>query len=102
MDYQVIWSPEALDDIDDIAEYIAKDSPLYAQSTVEQMVLASRSLSRLPMRGRRVPELNDDSYREHFIASYRMIYRVLETEVQVLAVIHGARLLGSIERFDTP
>jgi len=44
MDYQVIWSPEALDDVDDIAGYIAKDSPQYAQAVVEQVITRSRNL----------------------------------------------------------
>ena len=98
MDYQVIWSPEALDDVDAIAEYIAKDSPLYAQSVVEQIQAVSRKLSALPYRGRVVPELKNDNYRERFIYSYRLIYRVAEQTVYIIAVIHGARLLAIDDR----
>ena len=93
MDYQVIWSPEALDDVDAIAEYIAKDSPFYAQSVVEQIQTVSRKLSALPHRGRIVPELKSNTYRERFIYSYRLIYRLAEPTVYIIAVIHGARLL---------
>ncbi len=100
MDYQVSWSPEALDDVDDIAEYIGKDSPFYAQSMVEQFILASRNLKQFPMKGRLVPEFNDETYRESFVSSYRMIYRILDEEVQIIAIIHGARLLSSIERLN--
>jgi plasmid stabilization system protein ParE len=35
MDYQIRWSPEAAEDIEEIAAYIHKDSPLYAQKVVE-------------------------------------------------------------------
>ena len=103
MDYQVIWSPEALDDVDSIAEYIAKDSPFYAQSVVEQIQNVSRKLSALPHRGRIVPELKNNAYREQFIYSYRLIYRVTDQTVYIIAVIHGARLMdvGSrIEKLD--
>ena len=35
MDYKIEWSPEAAEDIDEIAAYIRKDSPLYASQVVE-------------------------------------------------------------------
>lgn len=47
MDCQIIWSPEALEDIDAIAEYIQKDSPLYAQAVVERCIAASRALFKI-------------------------------------------------------
>ncbi|MBV1879557.1 MAG: type II toxin-antitoxin system RelE/ParE family toxin [Pseudomonadales bacterium] len=95
MDYQVIWSPEALDDVDEIAAYIHKDSPIYAHSVVEQIIKKSNKLNKLPLRGRVVPELQDENYREVFIYSYRMVYHINEdvSEVKIVAVIHGARLL---------
>lgn len=98
MDYQVIWSAEALDDVDSIAEYIAKDSPFYAQSVVEQIQSVSRKLSVLPHRGRIVPELKSNHYRERFIYSYRLIYRLMDNDVYIIAVIHGARLLDVDDR----
>jgi len=102
MDYQVNWSPEALDDIDDIAAYIQKDSPLYAQAVVEQLIESSRKLQDHPYRGRVVPEINDQRYREIFIYNFRLIYRVVGSSVDVLAVIHAARQLEAInDRFET-
>jgi addiction module RelE/StbE family toxin len=100
MAYQIIWSPEALDDIDEIAAHIAKDSPHYAHSVVEQLINASRTLSVLPERARVVPELHDDAYRELFIYSYRLIYYLEEEQkkIKISAVIHGASLL-SADRF---
>lgn len=101
MDYQITWSPEALEDIDAIAEYIYKDSPFYAQAVVERFVAASRALFKNPLRGREVPELKDEHYRELFIYNYRMIYWVEKPEVKIAAVIHGARRLENVpDRFD--
>jgi plasmid stabilization system protein ParE len=45
MDYQVDWSPEAVEDVEQIAAYIHKDSPLYAQQVVEELIAAGRRLS---------------------------------------------------------
>jgi addiction module RelE/StbE family toxin len=100
MDYQVIWSPEALDDVDEIASYIAKDSPQYAQSVVEQVIIRSRKLSSLALRGRIVAELDNADYRETFVYSYRMIYKVTGPQVAIIAVIHGARLLDIDDRME--
>ena len=99
MDYQIKWSPEAVEDTEEIAAYIHKDSPLYAQKIVEELIAASRRLTQFPLRGRRVPELTS-THRECFVYSYRMIYRVEEQHVLILAVIHGKRLLESVERFN--
>ncbi|HYI09317.1 MAG TPA: type II toxin-antitoxin system RelE/ParE family toxin [Thermoanaerobaculia bacterium] len=54
---------------------------------------AARSLRQFANRGRVVPEIGDPSVRELLVfrQRYRMIYRVLEREVQILAFIHGAR-----------
>ena len=35
MDYTVVWSEEVLDDIDALADYIARDSVFYAQQVVD-------------------------------------------------------------------
>ena len=39
------------------------------------------------------------TYRECFVYSYRLIYRVENDHVLIVAVIHGKRLLESVERF---
>jgi toxin ParE1/3/4 len=44
-----------------------------------------------------VPELEDDTLRERFVYSYRIIYRVERDAVIVTAVIHGRRMLPAIE-----
>ena len=88
----------SVEDIEDITAYIHKDSPLYAQKVVEELVAASRRLTQFPLRGRQVPELTS-THRECFVYSYRMIYRVEDQRVLIVAVIHGKRLLESVERF---
>ena len=90
---QVVWLPAALDDLDGIADYIAADSPRYAAAVVERFKAASRDLARFPRIGPRVREWDDDSYRQRIIYSYRLIYRLRDDRVEILAVIHGARLL---------
>lgn len=102
MDCQINWSPEAVEDIEEIAQYIEKDSPFYAQAVIEQIIAASRQLNELPLRGRVVPELEDETYRELFIYSYRLIYYVKASQILIVAVIHGKRRLENIDNRFAP
>jgi toxin ParE1/3/4 len=95
MAYSVVWSPNALDDVDEIAAYIARDSPTYAAAVVEKILNTTRNLQNFPLLGRIVPESNEESVRERFVYSYRLIYQVQEETVIVIAVVHGKRLLDN-------
>lgn len=37
MDFKLIWSPQAIEDIKAIAEYIGRDSNIHAESTVKRI-----------------------------------------------------------------
>lgn len=56
------------------------------------------SIGEQPLIGRVVPELGNERMRERFLYSYRLTYEVGDDRVEMLAVIHGRRLLESIER----
>ena len=88
---KVIWADGAVADLDAAADYISKDSPAYAASFVLQSLKAARSLGDLPERGRVVPEFKREDIREIFVFNYRLIYRIDELRVSVLAFIHGRR-----------
>lgn len=101
MDYTLKWSPEAAEDVESIAEYIARDSEFYAQSVVMKILVVARQVTEHPLIGRVVPELNDESIRERFVYSYRLIYRIEKNAILIVAVIHGKRLLENVpERFE--
>ncbi len=58
---------------------------------LEKVVQKAQSLSFPTKRGRIVPELQRQDIREVFVSNYRMLYRVAETEVSIVAFLHGAR-----------
>ncbi|WP_254567575.1 type II toxin-antitoxin system RelE/ParE family toxin [Oscillatoria sp. HE19RPO] len=93
MAYRVVWSSKAIDDVDAIATYIARDSRSYAAAIVQKMLDLTRNLSNFPFSGRIVPEFEDEMIREKIAYSYRIIYRVQDETVTIAAVIHGKRLL---------
>jgi toxin ParE1/3/4 len=88
---EVRWTAAARADLRAAADYIAKDSERYAASFVDEARTASASLNVFPWRGRVVPEFGDKSLREIFVMSYRMVYRIMEKQVFIVALVHGAR-----------
>jgi len=93
MAHRVVWSRRAVQDLEAIAEYIAKDSPAYAAGVVRTIVNQTKTLSRFPRSGRKVPEFDDDNIRELLAYSYRVIYRIDLEEILIATVIHGKRML---------
>jgi addiction module RelE/StbE family toxin len=93
MAYEVTWSPEAIEDLESIATYIGRNSPNYATAVVEKMLNTAAGLSHFPFAGRMVPELDDEAIREKLVYNYRLIYRVQDEDVTIIAVIHGKRQL---------
>ena len=96
MDYKLIWSPQAIEDIAAIAEYIARDSTFYAESMVERIFQAPERLMQFPKLGRVVPEKNDESIREIFVFQYRIIYEIAVSEIHILTVVHGKRIIEDL------
>jgi len=92
---KIIWTEKAGQQLDQIFNYIAADSALYAHRTVEQIIARAESTSRHPRKGRMVPEYQRKDIREVFHHPYRIIYRVKDQdeEINILSVIHEARLL---------
>ena len=88
---RVRWSESAWDDVERIAEYIARDSKTYAAALVRELREASRSLDQMAERGRRVPEFKAEHIRELIVRRHRLIYRVSDGEVLVLGIVHGAQ-----------
>ena len=82
-----------MSDLDQIANYIAGGSNAYACGFVRKIMARADSLELFPFAGAIVPEIDRNDVRETFVKKYRMIYQVVENEVRILAVIHGAREL---------
>ena len=91
---KVTWLNVALADVEDICEFIAADSPHSASALGRRIFAVAKRLSTFPLSGRTVPEIESDDIREIIVANYRVMYRVLPEEVEVMAVVHGRRLFS--------
>ena len=53
------------------------------------------------MIGRVVPEIGEKEIRERFVYSYRLVYRIQNSMITIVAIIHGKRLIENVsERFE--
>lgn len=72
---KIIWTEPALDQLDEIAEYIALDSPVAASEFVVKVFKKVDRLEQLPNSGIEPPELPDSIYREVICRPCRIFYR---------------------------
>jgi toxin ParE1/3/4 len=59
---KIIWSNSALEDIEQISEYISKDSPDRAALFVGRIIDSTDKLTDYPYSGRIIPEVRKDEY----------------------------------------
>ena len=89
----IIWSEKSVSDLEEIFDYISIDSPFYAQHQVEKIVSSVERLLTFPTSGRSLPEFPTSPLREVIVDPYRVVYRTAESEIFIVAIIHGKRLL---------
>ena len=97
---EIKWTTQSLEDINSIAEYISKDSVRYAELFVEKIFHRVEILNKHPRTGRIVPEIEDESIRELILISYRIIYKIYSSHIDILTVHHSARLLKNSSLFE--
>jgi len=90
---QLTWAPSAAKDVDDICEYVARNSSEFARVFAQEVVALAESIVEQPRLGGAVPEYDQEDIRERLLHNYRVIYRLRGEDVEVVAVIHGARRL---------
>jgi len=63
MDYKVILSPRAIQDLEEIVRYIAFDNPVRAESFGRELINKTKMLANFPELGRVVPENSKSALR---------------------------------------
>ena len=94
------WTNRAKDDLRDIAEYISKDSYLYAKRQVLKIrqrteVLKSKNYINI---GHKVNGVDDDNIRQILEGNYRIIYRIVsQNRIDILTIHHSYRDLQNLK-----
>ena len=94
---RIVWSTQAIDDLDAILAYIAKDNATAARRVVARIVERTGRIEQFPESGSLVGEDGLRRYRQIVEGNYRVIYRhdPNTRTAFIIAVIHAARLLSS-------
>jgi len=90
---RLVWTEPALDDLDEIAEYIALDDPRAAARYVRKVFDRVERLELHPKSGKRPAELAGTQYREVVVPPCRIFYRLDGDMVYILYVMRSERLL---------
>jgi addiction module RelE/StbE family toxin len=93
---RVLWTQNAIDHLTNIFEYIAFNSPTYAMRMVDRITKRSEQIAEHSLSGRKVPEFDAEDIREVIEKPYRIIYRIKPGRIDVIAFIHGARLMPEV------
>ena len=97
---KIKWTNFALQDLEEIGDFISKDSIRYAQMTVKYLFESPSILKTHPKAGRIVPEFKEDNLRELIRGSYRIVYRIVDkNRIDILTVHHSARLFKNSPLF---
>lgn len=90
------WTKQAVNDLNGIADFIAKDSKKFAKITISKIRTSAKQLISFPLSGRVVPEINIIEIREIIIGNYRLIYFIVDANrIDILAVHHSAKRLDN-------
>ncbi len=90
---RLIWTEPALQDLDEIADYIALDDVGAAKRLVQNVFNVVEKLEEFPESGKRPPELKRTQYREKIVGPCRVFYRVEKESVYILYIMRGERQL---------
>ena len=93
---EIIWSPRAASDVEEICDYIANDSEHYARIFAQKIIAIVEKLPDFPLGRRIVPEYQKDDLHERIFQNYRIIYRIKLDIIEIVAVVHSARLLPEL------
>lgn len=85
------FHPEALLDLDEIWEFIAKDSLDAADRVVAEILAACDGLCLQPGQGHHRPELTMRPLRLAIVRDFLLVYAPEEQPLWVVAILHGRR-----------
>ena len=95
------WTLRARRDLEEIGNYISRDSPAAARRWIERLRDRARKAAQTPSAGRVVPEIGRENVREVFLRGYRIVYCVGRGGIEILTVFEGHRLLRRQDIPDT-
>lgn len=97
--YDIFWTTSAEHDLKEVIDFIARENPENALKILTEIRKKTSELKSYPERGRIVPELQSQGiflYRELLVPPWRIIYRIKDTQINVLSVLDSWRNVEDI------
>ena len=94
---RVVWTEPAETDLDDLFDYIARDSAIYAERFVDRILDAVVKLAEhAPYWPAKYPKPTSEHIRELIVQSQRVIYAIDDSNdtINILALVHGRQDLA--------
>ncbi|NRA72906.1 MAG: type II toxin-antitoxin system RelE/ParE family toxin [Gammaproteobacteria bacterium] len=88
---EIIWTKPAIEDLNDIAEYIALSNRQAAQKLVANIFSKVERLEDFPESGKKPIELSNLNYREIIVNPCRIFYKIDKDKVYILHVMRQER-----------
>ena len=88
---RVVLTDEARRDLEEIGDYIARDSPVRARTFVSELLASARRIGETPRGFPIVPRFERHRVRRRVHGSYLIFYRIEADQVSILHILHGAR-----------
>ncbi len=90
---RLIWAEPALQDLEQIADYIALDDPAAAKRLVRKVFRSAELLQEFPEMCPTPHDLPNSKYRHLVINPLRIFYRLEDDKVIIVYVMRAERLL---------
>lgn len=94
---KLLWTEEAISNLREIEEFIARDNAETAIKFVDKLIDKAETLVENPRKGRIVPELSIKQIREILYKNYRVVYILKQNSIDILTVFEGHKLLREDE-----
>lgn len=93
---EIVWTDPALEQLEDIADYIALDKPEAAAGLVKKIFSTVDRLGQFPDSGHVPPEIPNSIYREGLVRPCRIFYR---PENGTVLIVHVMREEMQLRKF---
>jgi toxin ParE1/3/4 len=88
---QIIWTEPAVNDLNEIAEYVALSNPMAAAELVRDVITKVERLEQFPKSGKTLLEIPELNYREVVVPPCRVFYRLEKMSVYIVHVCRDER-----------
>ena len=89
---EIIWSPQSINDLEQIGDYIAEDAPERAINFIDELIDSVERLVDFPESGSIVQE--SPIFRQIIKDKYRLIYQLRVNRILIITVLGPGQELG--------